>query len=277
LRQRPRRKPTTAEPRPAPRQHRKKQTELRRYNPDTHLRPRAGPDPNHLLAAGLAALDVAVDPDFQARVTTYLEELTRWNRLVRLTGYRDPSDQVLHLILESVMLLALEPDVRSPLVDLGSGAGAPGLILQFARPDWPVTLVEANRRRANFLRHVARKLGLGRTTVEEGRAEALASSPHLARAFQAVTVRAVAPAEVSVRLARPFVAVGGSVVVPLGPEGRAPGTIREVVLRDMPTGLRLRRRFLIIRADELPADVPRGTRGGRGPALGGSQPEGWGR
>src|SRR5262249_41103680 len=116
-----------------------------------------------------------------------------------------------------------------------------------------------------------------RTTIEEGRAEALAGSPRLASAFLTATVRAVAAAEVSLRLARPFVAVGGAIIVPLGPEGAARGTTREVVLGDAPSGWRLGRRFLIIRREETPADVPRGTRGGRGPDPGRRQSEGRGR
>jgi 16S rRNA (guanine527-N7)-methyltransferase len=231
-------------------------------------------DPERLLAAGVAALGITVDPAFQARVRTYLDELARWNRVSRLTGYREAADQVAHLILESLMVLATDPAPGAPLLDIGTGAGAPGLILKLARPDWAVTLVEANRRRANFLRHVARALGLSLTAIEEARAEALASMPRLVGAFRTVTARAVAPAQAAAALARPFLAPDGHAVLSLGPRGAAVrGSVQEIGLTDVATGLRLRRRFLIIPAGEFAAGVPRETREGRGAGSGRSEPE----
>ncbi|HEV8675770.1 MAG TPA: 16S rRNA (guanine(527)-N(7))-methyltransferase RsmG [Methylomirabilota bacterium] len=235
----------------------------------------AGLDAERLLSAGIAALGIAVDPEFAVRVRGYLRELARWNRVSRLTGYREAADQVVHLVLESVMVLVTDPAPASPLLDIGSGAGAPGLILKLARPDWAITLVEANRRRANFLRHVVRELGLGQTAVEEDRAEALASAPRLVAAFRTVTIRAVAPVPVAARLAQPFLAPEGHAVLALGLRGSAgPGSVQEVTVADPGAGLRLRRRFLIIRAGEGSADVPRGTRGGRGAGPRGRESEG---
>ena len=59
------------------------------------------------------------------------------------------------------MLLAALPEPAAPLLDIGSGSGAPGLIVKLARPEWEVVLIEAVRRRANFLRHVSRRLAPG--------------------------------------------------------------------------------------------------------------------
>jgi 16S rRNA G527 N7-methylase RsmG len=130
-------------------------------------------------------------------------------------------------------------------------------VLKLARPEWEVGLLDATRRRANFLRHVVRELSLTGVEVHWGRAEALASGP-LAGRFRTVTMRAVAPGAVAATLAAPFLASDGHLVVSTGPTGMGPGTRREVVL-DLPGELSWRRRFLIIRPTARGADVPRGT------------------
>ncbi len=224
-------------------------------------------DPWALLAAGAAAVGVRLEPEFEPRARRFLAELRRWNRVRRLTGYRTEVEQVIHLVLESLLLLPVLPSPAAPLLDIGSGAGAPGLVLKLARPAWPVTLVEANRRRAHFLRHAVRHLQLEGAEVQAMRAEALAQAPAFAGVFRTVTMRAVAAPDTAVRLARPFLAPEGHIVSVLGP-GRAPsfGTVREVAAVLESRRLHLRRRFLIIRASEVAADVPRGTRGVRGPS-----------
>lgn len=229
------------------------------------------------LAADVAALGLALDADFESRVRVFLGELGRWGQVARLTGYRTKAERIEHLVLESLLLLAVLPESVSPLLDIGSGAGVPGLILKLARPAWAVTLVEANRRRANFLRHVSRRLGLEAVAVETTRAEALAGAPALRGRFRTVTLRAVASLPRALALARPFLAPEGRIVVSLGP-GAAPalGTVREVSLPRPAGRLPLRRAFLIIGATEVPADVPRGTRGSGDPRSGGRQPKGRG-
>jgi hypothetical protein len=132
------------------------------------------------------------------------------------------------------------------------------LILKLARPDWDVTLIEATRRRANFLRHVSRELTLGGVNVHWGRAEALASGP-LAGRFLTVTMRAVASGRAAQRLGAPFLAAEGVLVRPIGPkEAPREGDLRTVTLA-IPGELPWRRQFLIIPRTELGLDVPRGT------------------
>ena len=148
-------------------------------------------DPWDELRAATAALDLGLPPDFEAQARAYLAALARWERIGRLTGYASPALRVRHLLVESLMLLRVVPPPGPPLLDIGSGAGVPGLIVKLARPAWEVVLLEATRRRVNFLRDVSRRLGLTGVTVEEGRAEALGDGP-LAGRFQTVTMRAVA-------------------------------------------------------------------------------------
>jgi 16S rRNA (guanine527-N7)-methyltransferase len=168
----------------------------------------------------------------------------------RLTGYRTEAKQVDGLVLDSLLFLAVLPESAAPLLDIGSGAGVPGLILKLARPQWSITLVEANRRRANFLRNVARRLGLRSLEVHEARAEALAATAGLGPAFRTITMRAVAVPATALQLARPFLAPGGRLVLPVGPPSRVlPDAVREVVVALPRFGLRIHRRFLIIPGD----------------------------
>jgi 16S rRNA (guanine527-N7)-methyltransferase len=223
----------------------------------------AGPprDPWTELEAGIATLGVPIDPDFVARSRVFLGELDRWNRVFRLTGYPTEAARIRHLLLDSLLFLPALPAVASPLLDIGSGAGVPGIVLALARPQWAVHLVEANRRRANFLRQAVRRLALAAVTIHEARAESLAGRADLAGGFAAVTARAVARPEAMVSLARPFLRPDGRLVVGVGPRRPAgSGALRRVSL----PGLRIERTFLILGADDpggAEADVPRETSG----------------
>ena len=143
-------------------------------------RPPGGRGPQDLgrtLRDAAAALGLRLPPAFPTQIETYLEELERWQRIGSLTAYRDRAARVEHLVVESLMLLAALPEPASPLLDIGTGPGVPGLIVKLARPEWEVVLIEAAQRRTHFLRHVIRRLGLEGVSVLWGRAEALAAVP----------------------------------------------------------------------------------------------------
>ena len=196
-----------------------------------------------------AALGIALPPSFPAQIEIYLAELARWQRIGSLTAYRNPAQQVRHLVIESLMLLAALPEPASPLLDIGTGPGVPGLILKLVRPDWEVVLIEAVQRRTNFLRHVVRQLGVPGVRVVWGRAEALAGG-ELAGRFRTVTMRAVATGDAARALAAPYLAPESSLVVPLGPTASYRGGSRREITLAVPGELPWRRQFLIIRQTE---------------------------
>lgn len=203
-------------------------------------------DPATLLTAAAGQLGLVLTPAQRDAFSVYLAELDRWNDVAHLTAYRTERARVLHLILESLLMLPLLPSEPSPLLDIGSGAGVPGLILKVARPGLEVTLVEANRRRANFLRHITRTLSLQGVTLIQARAETLAGQPGLQGAFRVVIVRAVAQIERALALARPFVGPEGRLIIPLPSRSASrtlPGQVRRVGLTPV---LPLVRSFLIL-------------------------------
>lgn len=122
------------------------------------------------------------------RIAIYLELLLQWNQKVNLTAVRDPDQMITRHFGESLFAARhLLPGEKSVLdaVDVGSGAGFPGLPLKIWAPDLRLTLVESNQRKATFLREVIRALGLTDAQVLSKRAE------EMAMAFDLVTVRAV--------------------------------------------------------------------------------------
>ena len=119
-----------------------------------------------------------------ARLARYLSELDGWRRRINLTGRLTPGDLVGHA-LESLVPLSLLPDGAN-LIDIGSGAGFPGVPIAILRPDLRVTLLEPRAKRAAFLRHLVRVLPLSNATVSESRIENVGGQTFGAAATRAV-------------------------------------------------------------------------------------------
>lgn len=123
------------------------------------------------LAAGCAALGIALSAERRARLLAYRDELARWGRVHNMTSVLDPQRMVPVHLLDS---LALRPLLRGTrIADVGSGGGLPGLPLAIADPALELTLIEPRTKRAVFLEHVVRTLGLANVIVERCRAEAV--------------------------------------------------------------------------------------------------------
>ncbi len=121
------------------------------------------------LSAGIAELGLEINPAVQQKLLGYLELMAKWNRVYNLTALRNPAEWVTNHLLDS---LAVMPHIRGPLVvDVGSGAGLPGLVLAMARPDWQIVSVEAVDKKAAFQRQVAAELALTNMRVEGRRVE----------------------------------------------------------------------------------------------------------
>ena len=177
--------------------------------------PRLGPE--DLLVAGAATLGVPLDQRQIAAFRRYREEIARWSARINLTALRNPEDIVRAGFLDSLACLPLIPSGAGHALDIGSGAGFPALPLKLARSSLRFTLVEASRRKASFLRHIVRSLGLMEVRVIQGRAEALAAEAAHAGAYDVACARAVAPPPDQGRLVRPFLRPGGVFLAQVGP------------------------------------------------------------
>lgn len=124
------------------------------------------------LSAGIAEQDLEINPAVQQKLLAYLELMSKWNRVYNLTALRNPAEWVTHHLLDS---LAALPHIRGPVVvDVGSGAGLPGLVFAMVRPDWQVISVEAVDKKSAFQRQVAAELALANVCIEGRRVEDVA-------------------------------------------------------------------------------------------------------
>jgi 16S rRNA (guanine527-N7)-methyltransferase len=170
-----------------------------------------------LLTRGGAKLGLALTEVQIEHFIAYLTELKRWNRKANLVGFRTDEAVVRHGILESLTLLEafeVKPNLR--LIDVGTGAGLPGIPLKIAAPDLAVTLVEAMRKKVSFLRQVCRLLQLRGTSVIQARAESLHRDPAHREAYDVVIARAVTRLPETVALCTPFMKREGRLVLPVG-------------------------------------------------------------
>jgi len=127
-----------------------------------------------ILAEGLTAMGIALDREAQDRLVTYCAELLRWSAKINLVAKAELREIWETHFLDSLSLLRVLPPpkkTQQTLLDIGTGAGFPGLALKAARPELPVILVEPRQKRVSFLRHVIRTLGLKNIEVLCGRLE----------------------------------------------------------------------------------------------------------
>lgn len=125
-----------------------------------------------LLLKGLEELGIAHSEGTVEPFMVYLEELKKWNRAYSLTGLKTDRDMVIKHFLDSCLYLkALEGTGSSEVADVGSGAGFPGVPLKILSPETEVFLIEPSGKKAAFLRHIVRRLGLKGIEVLERRLE----------------------------------------------------------------------------------------------------------
>lgn len=142
-------------------------------------------------------------PESLRQISTYIDILLRWNEKTNLTAVREPEQIVMRHFGESLFAAQalLAPDAELAVIDVGSGAGFPGMPLKLWAPRTRLTLVEAHGKKATFLKEVVRALALGNVNVVAARAETLQDQADL------VTLRAVEKFDevlpVAARLVRP--------------------------------------------------------------------------
>lgn len=150
---------------------------------------------------------VAVSDGEAAKLAEYLALLLRWNKVYNLTGISDEDELIQRYLVES---LAFRPYLKgSRVVDVGSGAGLPGVPLAITTPAVEMTLVESRGKRARFLRHVQGSLRLANVRVEQARVEDLTVD----QCFDTVLARAVAPPPELLELTRHLLVDDGVVLV----------------------------------------------------------------
>lgn len=164
------------------------------------------------IAAGLEALGLTgrVGPDAAGKLAEYGRRLLEKNKVMNLTAIRDEDGvAALHMLDCAALLNVPGVDFAGTLIDVGTGAGFPGLVLKILVPDLHVTLLDAQRKRLDWLEELCAALGLTGINVCHARAEEAALLPQFRDRFDLATARAVAAMRVLAELCLPCVRVGG--------------------------------------------------------------------
>jgi 16S rRNA (guanine527-N7)-methyltransferase len=163
---------------------------------------------------------------------TYERELMEWNRKFNLTALRDEeSIRTKHYLDSFSCVLAWKGSPPSRLIDVGTGAGFPGLPLKILYPGMCLTLVESVGKKAMFCQHMVRVLGLDRVDVIQARAEDLGQNPLHRESYDWAVARAVAKLSVLSEYLLPLVKVGGTMLAQKGESGPAEAQVAEPAMR----------------------------------------------
>ena len=177
------------------------------------------PEQEQAVTRRMEALFPAWEELFSRQLVTYYEMLADWNTRMNLTGDADFDITLGRHFEDSLAPLPISGlfPAGAALIDVGSGAGFPGLPIAIARPDMKVTLLDSLAKRVGFLKAVSQELGLANVECIHARAEEGARSPVLRENFDIAVARAVAPIAVLCELLLPFVRIGGSMICYKGP------------------------------------------------------------
>ena len=153
--------------------------------------------------------NVTLDETALDRFDLYAEQLVDWNEKINLTAITDPEGITLKHFADSLSIFsAADFSCGASVIDVGTGAGFPGLVMKIARPDLEVTLLDSTRKKLNVIDDIAEKLGLEVTTVH-ARAEEIRKKEEFASSFDFAVARAVAELKKLSGWCLPFVKSGG--------------------------------------------------------------------
>ncbi|PDV99463.1 16S rRNA (guanine(527)-N(7))-methyltransferase RsmG [Candidatus Viridilinea mediisalina] len=151
-----------------------------------------------------------------AQFADYAAELVRWNAQTNLTAITEREAIYVRHFLDSLALATQFDSAAPTLVDLGSGAGFPGIPLKLLYPNVELLLVESVGKKTAFLQHIVNHLGLSGVRIHTGRAESLGHDPHERERHSLVTARAVADLRVLAEYGLPLLRLGGLLLAPKG-------------------------------------------------------------
>lgn len=172
-----------------------------------------------IVITGGQELGLRITAEEAGRLGTYASLLLAWNERMNLTRITEADEVAIKHFVDSASVLAYDViPADSRLIDVGTGAGFPGLVLKILRPDVEVVLLDSVAKRLEFLEAVIAKLGLEGVSTVHARAEDAGRRADLRETFDVAVARAVAPLPVLVEYLLPFVKVGGRMIAWKGPD-----------------------------------------------------------
>lgn len=182
-----------------------------------------------LLNNGLNEMGLGLPPEVREKLLAFVALLEKWNKVYNLTAVREPERMLTHHILDS---LAILPYVKGPRVlDIGSGAGLPGMVLALALPEVEFVLLDSSAKKTRFMLQAAGELGLRNVRVVSARVEAY--QPELK--FATLLARAFAQLSEIVGMAAHLCAPGGEFLLMKGvyPEAELKGVAAGFAVKDI--------------------------------------------
>lgn len=171
----------------------------------------------NLLELGAKELGVSIEEREIALFLKYLEELKEWNKKINLTAIKNDKDIVVKHFLDSLILAPFLKSCKT-LLDIGSGAGFPGIPIKIIMPELKVTLLDSNNKKVSFMNHIIRTLGLKDIEAVHARAEDEKIIKKLGM-FDAVASRAFAELKEFLKTAKPYAQENGLILAMKGPKG----------------------------------------------------------
>jgi 16S rRNA (guanine527-N7)-methyltransferase len=169
---------------------------------------------SQLFLDGLNKLGLELKGQQSKQFSRYKQELLDWNTRINLTSIINPEEVLIKHFLDSLSLLMIFDAPNARLLDIGAGAGFPGLPLKIVRPQWHVLLLEATGKKVIFLQHVIETLQLKNVIAMHGRAEEFAHKSGYRGSFDVITARAVASLSALLEYSAPFCRLGGQMIFP---------------------------------------------------------------
>ena len=160
---------------------------------------------------------IEITPELTEKLDIYARLLVEWNQKMNLTAITDPQGIAVKHFADSLTAASLLPEGAFSLIDVGTGAGFPGVPLALYRPDCKLTLLDSLNKRLTFLDTVCRETGLDATLIH-ARAEEGGRNPKLREKYDVACARAVANLPVLSEYCLPFVKVGGRFIALKGPD-----------------------------------------------------------
>lgn len=178
-------------------------------------------DNRETLKTSLRQSGFFLDGEQEGKFVLYLEELQKWSGRINLTALKDTNDIIENLFINSLLFSTLFPPGNSPkLLDIGSGAGFPGLPLKIFLPETRTTLLEASQKKTAFLKHMCRTLDLKSVECLAERSESLSREKKRAETFDIIVTRGTGAIKKLEKAAYPLLRTGGVFITQKGLSGK---------------------------------------------------------
>jgi 16S rRNA (guanine527-N7)-methyltransferase len=225
---------------------------------------------DRLIQTARDMLGLTLNAAQMAAFRCYADELRAWNEQVNLTAIIDPEEIEMRHFLDSLTCLAaLKPGPGLRVIDVGTGAGFPGLPLKIIYPALDLTLVEATGKKIAFLRHIVARLSLDSVTLVNERAETVGQMPEHRERYDWAVARAVAGMPVLAEYLLPLCAMGGHALAQKGESAHAEaaeaehaihllgGRLAQIIPVELPTVAETHYLIDILKVAATPPHYPR--------------------